>query len=163
MKFFLLAGLITIHCSVIAQLSEGKGETVKLADGELEIFLPQHFVVSKSPLGVKHNVSRTLIYIIEVPSQHHSKIDAGDYREFLVDKSMAKVALEKRSGNAYGRGNHDVEFIQFEIAGVKFERLNSFIRHKEKLYLLMANYPVSLKSQVFDEVQKVYGSIKFLK
>ena len=165
MRYLILIFFFLVQRAAIAQVSEGKGELVQIQDGQFEIYLPQYFVISQSPPGVMHNIARSMVYIIEVPAQHHAKVESGNFKEFLVDKRMRSVKMEheKAGAHLHRRKEADIEFMEFEIEGIKFERLNTFVRNKNKLYLIMAHYPNSMKNQVSEEMEKIFSSIKFLK
>ena len=163
MKFSLLFLSLIIAAQSFGQLSEGQGEKQIIANGMISIYVPKYFKLNDDPPGLIHNTSKTMVFIIKVPRDKHEQINAGKGNQLLVDPSMQKLKMEPRKGMALGRVKKDVEYMQFEISGVQFERINSYVKHKGEIYLLMANYAVKLKSQVYEEVKEIYGSIEFVK
>lgn len=162
MKPSILIILFFSSIQLFGQLSDGAGELKRIAEGSIEIYVPKYFQISETPIGLIHNTSKTMVYIIKVPQEYHEEIKAGRGGQFLVDASMQNVVVENDRTLAFDQVEMEVDIIKYEISGIKFERINSYREHKGEIYLLMANYAVSLQNQVYEEVSSIYGSIRFI-
>ena len=144
-----------------AQLSEGEGSVASVPNTNIQLYLPNHFVVKEgeSP-GAMHHASGTFIVVVKVPENQSFTLESGLPESFFSKDSRMNVSLveEKDSNEILGREGR-LYFTKYQLIGYEFERLTLLMKHEDDHYLVIGNYAVKLKDQVEEEVIKVMQSV----